>query len=139
MLVLIRLYVPIKPRAYLVLEKILKVFNLIWTWQPPWSMDHDHFSNILFPCPKEPQHEILEQKSTVTAQNRCPKIRRDKCCRKASKLSTGQRLSFIIIVLQTLALSYQSRPIYSESPYTIRAIVYLPSISISLLSIFIFW
>ena len=85
-----------------------------------------------------PRQDILEQKSTVTAQNRCPKIRRDKFCCKASILATGQRLSFIIIVLQTLALSYQSRPIYSEPPYTIRAIVYLPSISISLLSIFIF-
>ena len=42
------------------------------------------------------------------------------------------------IVLQTLALSYQSRPIYSEPPYTIGASVYLSSISISLLSIFIF-
>ena len=45
---------------------------------------------------------------------------------------------FIIIVLQTLALSYQGRPIYSEPPYTIVATVYLPSISISFLSIFIF-
>ena len=83
-----------------------------------------------------PRQDILEQKSTVTAQNRCPKIRRDKRCCKASILATGHRLSFMIIVLQTL--SYQSRPIYSEPPYTIRAIVYLPSISISLLSIFIF-
>ena len=60
-----------------------------------------------------PRQDILEQKSTVTAQNRCPKIRRDKpwgCC-KASILATGQRLSFIIIVLQALALSYQSRSI----------------------------
>ena len=55
-----------------------------------------------------------------------------------SILATGQRLSFIIIVLQTLVLSYQSRPIYSEPHYTIGAIVYLSSISISLLSIFIF-
>ena len=86
-----------------------------------------------------PHQDILEQKSTVTAQNRCPKIRRDKRCCKASILATGQRLSFIIIVLQTLALSYQSRPIYSEPPYTIWAIVSLPSISISLLLIFIFW
>ena len=83
-----------------------------------------------------PRQDILEQKSTVTAQNRFPKIRNDKRCCKASILATGQRLSFIIIVLQTL--SYQSRPIYSEPPYTIGAIVYLPPISISLLSIFIF-
>ena len=85
-----------------------------------------------------PRQDILEQKSTVTAQNRCPKIRRDKRCCKASILATGQRPSFIIIVLQTLALSYQSRPIYSEPPYTIGAIAYLPSISISLLLIFTF-
>ena len=85
-----------------------------------------------------PRQDILEQKSTVTAQNRCPKIRRDKRCCKASILATGKRLSFIIKVLQTLALSYQSRPIYSEPPYTIETIVYLPSSSISLLSIFIF-
>ena len=56
-----------------------------------------------------PRQDILEQKSTVTAQNICPKIRRDKHCCKASILATGKRLSFIIIVLQALALSYQSR------------------------------
>ena len=85
-----------------------------------------------------PRQDILEQKSTVTAHNRCSKTRRDKrtLLQGWSILATGQRLSFIIIVLQTL--SYQSRPIYSEPPYTIGAIVYLPSISISLLSIFFF-
>ena len=84
------------------------------------------FDNVV-----RPRQDILEQKSTVTAQNRCPKIRIDKRCCKASILATGQRLSFIIIVLQTLALSYQSRPTPSEPLFI--------SISISLLSDFIFW
>ena len=39
-----------------------------------------------------PRQDILEQTSTVTAQNRCPKIRRDKRCCNASILATGQRL-----------------------------------------------
>ena len=56
-----------------------------------------------------PRQDILEQKSTVIAQNICPKIRRDKRCCKAAILATGQRLSFILIVMQTLSLSYQSR------------------------------
>ena len=44
------------PRAYLVLEnKISKVFYHIWALQ---SMDHDHFSNLLFPCPRKDPHEI---------------------------------------------------------------------------------
>ena len=46
------------PRAYLVLEKIFKGFYHIWAWQPCWSMDHAHFSNLSFSCPKEAPHEI---------------------------------------------------------------------------------
>ena len=47
------------PRAYLVLEKkIFKGFIHIWAWQPSQSMDHDHFSNLSFPCLKEAPHEI---------------------------------------------------------------------------------
>ena len=46
------------PKAYLVLEKIFKCFYHIWAWQPSWSMDHDHFSNLSFPCPKEAPYEI---------------------------------------------------------------------------------
>ena len=41
------------PRAYLVLEKkIFKGFYHIWAWQPFWSMDHAHFSNLSFSCPR---------------------------------------------------------------------------------------
>ena len=39
-------------------EKIFKGFYHIWAWQPFWSMDHDHFSNLSFSCPKEALHEI---------------------------------------------------------------------------------
>ena len=85
-----------------------------------------------------PRQDILEQKSSVTEQNRCPKIRRDKRTLLQGFNTCNWTEAFIIIVLQTLALSYQSRSIYSEPPYSIGAIVYLPSISISLLSIFIF-
>ena len=41
------------PRAYLVMEKkIFKGFNHIWAWQPFWSIDHTHFSNLSFFCPR---------------------------------------------------------------------------------------
>ena len=41
------------PRAYLVMEKtIFKGFYHIWVWQPFWSMDHTHFSNLSFSCPR---------------------------------------------------------------------------------------
>ena len=43
----------------MVLEKnIFKGFYYIWAWQPFWSMDHDHFSNLSFSCPKEAPHKI---------------------------------------------------------------------------------
>ena len=44
--------------TFSVLEKIFKGFYHIWAWQPSWSVDHNHFSNLSFPCPKEPSHEI---------------------------------------------------------------------------------
>ena len=41
------------PRAYLVLEKkIFKGFYHTWAWQPYWSMDHAHFSNLSLSCPR---------------------------------------------------------------------------------------
>ena len=27
-------------------------FTIIWAWQPFWSMDHAHFSNLSFSCPR---------------------------------------------------------------------------------------
>ena len=30
-----------------------KGFYHIWAWRPSWSTDRDHFSNFLFPHPKE--------------------------------------------------------------------------------------
>ena len=39
-------------------EKIFKGFYHIWAWQPSWSMDRDHFSNLSFPQPKEAPYKI---------------------------------------------------------------------------------
>ena len=39
-------------------EDILKGFYPIWAWRPSWSTDHNHFSNLSFPQPKEAQYEI---------------------------------------------------------------------------------
>ena len=33
-------------------KKIFKGFYHIWAWQPFWSMDHTHFSNLSFSCPR---------------------------------------------------------------------------------------
>ena len=34
-------------------KKICKIFfTIIWAWQPFWSMDHAHFSNLSFSCPR---------------------------------------------------------------------------------------
>ena len=48
------------PKASSVLEKIFKGFYHIWAWRPSWPMDCDHFSNLLFPQPKEAPHKIWE-------------------------------------------------------------------------------
>ena len=39
-------------------QKIFKGFYHIWAWRPSWSTDRDHFSNLLFPHPKEAPYEI---------------------------------------------------------------------------------
>ena len=47
------------PKASSVLEKkIFKGFYHIWAWRPSWSTNRDHFSNLLFPQPKEAPYEI---------------------------------------------------------------------------------
>ena len=47
------------PKASSVLEKkIFKGFYQIWAWWPSWSTHRDHFSNFLFPLPKEAPYEI---------------------------------------------------------------------------------
>ena len=46
------------PKAYSIPEKIFKGFYHIWAWRPSWSMERDHFSNLLFPQPKEAPYEI---------------------------------------------------------------------------------
>ena len=33
-------------------KKISKGFYHIWAWQPFWSMNHAHFSNLSFSCPR---------------------------------------------------------------------------------------
>ena len=49
----------IQPKGSSVLKKkIFKGFYHIWAWQPSWSMDPDHFSNLSFPQPKEAPHKI---------------------------------------------------------------------------------
>ena len=34
------------------MEEIFKGYYHIWAWQPFWSMDHTHFSNLSFSCPR---------------------------------------------------------------------------------------
>ena len=41
-----------------VLEKFLKIFYHMWAWRLSWSTDRHHFSNLLFPRPKEAPYEI---------------------------------------------------------------------------------
>ena len=40
-------------------EDFFKGFYHIWAWQPSWSMDHDHFSNLSFPCPIQRRSRFL--------------------------------------------------------------------------------
>ena len=47
-------------KASSVLE-IFKGFYHIWAWRPSWSINHDHFSNLSFPQPKEAPYEICEK------------------------------------------------------------------------------
>ena len=54
-----RIYAKIRPQSLFgSAEKIFKGFYHIWARQPSWSMDHDHFSNLLFLKPKEAPHKI---------------------------------------------------------------------------------
>ena len=39
-------------------EKDFKGFYHIWAWWPSWSTDRDHFTNLLFPQPKQAAYEI---------------------------------------------------------------------------------
>ena len=49
----------IQPQGTSVLEKkIFKGFYYIWAWWPSWSKERDHFSNLMFPQPKEAPYEI---------------------------------------------------------------------------------
>ena len=50
-----------------------KGFYHIWAWQPSWSMDRNHLSNLSFPQPKEAPHKFwaklaqrLQRRSRLT-------------------------------------------------------------------------
>ena len=49
------------PRHSRFWRRFLKVFYHIWAWRPSWSTDHDHFSNLSFPQPKEAPHEFEQR------------------------------------------------------------------------------
>ena len=47
------IYATIELKAFSVLEKsIFKGFYHIWAWWQSWSLDGNHFSNLLFPYPR---------------------------------------------------------------------------------------
>ena len=64
-----------KPKASSVLEKkIFKGFYHIWAWGPFWSMNCDHFSNLLFPLPKEAPYEIWAKLAQRLQRRSCLKF-----------------------------------------------------------------
>ena len=55
----LRICAKIRPRGLFgSVEEDFKVFYHIWAWQPSWSIGRNHFSNLLFPQPKEAPHKI---------------------------------------------------------------------------------
>ena len=63
------------PKASSVLEKkIFKGFYHIWAWRPSWSTNHDHFSNLLFPLPKEAPYEIWAKLAQRLQRRSCLKF-----------------------------------------------------------------
>ena len=63
------------PKASLVLEKkIFKGFYHIWAWRPSWSMNRDHFSNLLFPLSKEAPYEIWAKLAQRLQRRSCLKF-----------------------------------------------------------------
>ena len=63
------------PKASSVLEKkIFKGFYHIWAWRPSWSMNRDHFSNLLFPLPKEAPYEIWAKLAQRLQRRSCLKF-----------------------------------------------------------------
>ena len=51
-------------------EKFFKGFYHMWAWQPPWSMDRDHFSNLSSPQPKEAPHKILSNTGPAASEEK---------------------------------------------------------------------
>ena len=63
------------PKASSVLEKkIFKGFYHIWAWGPSRSTNHDHFSNLLFPLPKEAPYEIWAKLAQRLQRRSCLKF-----------------------------------------------------------------
>ena len=69
------IYAKIQPQSTSVLEKkIFKGFYHIWAWRPPWSTNHDHFSNLLFPLSKEAPYEIWAKLAQRLQMRSCLKF-----------------------------------------------------------------
>ena len=62
-------------KASSVLEKkSFKGFYHIWAWRPSWSTNCDHFSNLLFPLPKETPYEIWAKLAQRLQRRSCLKF-----------------------------------------------------------------
>ena len=74
-------------KAFSVLEKkFFTGFYHIWAWQPSWSMDSNHFSNLSFPCPRVAPNKIwasLAQRRSFEILNIFP----IQMCREANDLA----------------------------------------------------
>ena len=70
------IYANIQPQSILsVLEKkIFKGFYHIWAWRPFWSTNRKHFSNLLFPLPKEAPYEIWAKLAQRLQRRSCLKF-----------------------------------------------------------------
>ena len=63
------------PKASSVLKKkIFKGFYHIWAWGPSRSTNRDHFSNLLFPLPKEAPYEIWAKLAQRLQRRSCLKF-----------------------------------------------------------------
>ena len=67
---------PLSPMIYtkILEKKIFKGFYHIWEWWPSWSTNRDHFSNLLFPLPKEAPYEIWAKLAQRLQRRSCLKF-----------------------------------------------------------------
>ena len=55
-------------------RRFLKVFTIYREWQPSWSTDRDHFSNLSFLQPKEAPYEIWVKLAQQLQRRSCLKM-----------------------------------------------------------------